>query len=157
MQDQLDRNEYLNIQDEGGTNEIVNKVSSKIINQLEKINNVQHIDIPVSELTLALQCGGSDSYSGVTANPALGVASDMLVDHGGSSILSETTEIYGAEHLLFDRSVNKNNIEKIKKQIDCWKDYLHKNNSTLDNNFHQIKGGLTTILEKSLVELQWDS
>ena len=151
--DQLNRNvEYLNIQDEGGTNEIVNKVSIKIINQLEKINNVQRIDIPVSELTLALQCGGSDSYSGVTANPALGVASDMLVDHGGSSILSETTEIYGAEHLLFERSINKNNIEKIKKQIDWWKDYLHKNDSTLDNNPSpgNKKGGLTTILEKSL-------
>ena len=75
-----------------------------------------------------MQCGGSDSYSGITANPALGFASDLLVDHGGSSILSETTEIYGAEHLLYERSINKTNIEKIEKQIIWWKDYLKKNN-----------------------------
>ena len=103
-------------------------------------------------MTVALQCGGSDSYSGVTANPALGFASDMLVDHGGSSILSETTEIYGAEHLLFERSINRKNIEKIENQIDWWKEHLHKNGSSMDNNPSpgNKKGGLTTILEKSL-------
>ena len=151
--DQLNRNvEYLNIQDEGGTNEIVKNVSKKIINQLEEINNVERTNIPVSELTIALQCGGSDSYSGITANPALGFASDKLIDYGGSSILSETSEIYGAEHLLYERSINKINIEKIEKQIDWWKDHLHKNNSNLDNNPSpgNKKGGLTTILEKSL-------
>ena len=144
--------EYLNIQDEGGTNEIVNKVSLKIMDQLEKINNIKRTKISISELTLALQCGGSDSYSGITANPALGFASDLLVDHGGSSILSETTEIYGAEHLLYERSINKTNIEKLEKQIIWWKDHLNKNNSTLDNNPSpgNKKGGLTTILEKSL-------
>ena len=151
--DQHNRNvEYLNIQDEGGTREIVSKVSNTIINQLENINNIKRSDIPISELTLALQCGGSDSYSGVTANPALGFASDLLVDYGGSSILSETPEIYGAEHLLYERSINKLNIEKIEKQIDWWKDHLKKSNSALDNNPSpgNKKGGLTTILEKSL-------
>ena len=151
--DQINRNvEYLNIQDEGGTKEIVNKVSIKIIDQLEKINKIKRTNIPVSELTLALQCGGSDSYSGITANPALGFASDLLIDCGGSSILSETPEIYGAEHLLYERSTNKLNIEKIEKQIDWWKDHLRKSNSALDNNPSpgNKKGGLTTILEKSL-------
>ena len=150
---QLDKNiEYLNIQDEGGTKEIINKVSSKIINELESINNIKRTKLPISELNVALQCGGSDSYSGITANPALGIASDMIVDHGGSSILSETTESYGAEHLLYERSINKINIEKIEKQIDWWKKHLTKNNSTLDNNPSpgNKRGGLTTILEKSL-------
>ena len=150
---QLDKNiEYLNIQDEGGTKEIINKVSSKIINELEFINNIKRTELPISKLNVALQCGGSDSYSGITANPALGIASDMIVDHGGSSILSETTEIYGAEHLLYERSINKINIEKIEKQIDWWKKHLTKNNSTLDNNPSpgNKRGGLTTILEKSL-------
>jgi len=150
---QLEKNiEYLNIQDEGGTKEIINKVSKKIINELNTINNIERIPIPISELNVALQCGGSDSYSGITANPALGMASDMLINHGGTSILSETTEIYGAEHLLYERSINKKNIEKIEKQIEWWKEHLTKNQSTLDNNPSpgNKKGGLTTILEKSL-------
>jgi len=150
---QIDKNiEYLNIQDEGGTKEIINKVSNKIIKNLELINKAKRTQIPISELNVALQCGGSDSYSGITANPALGIASDMIIDHGGSSILSETTEIYGAEHLLYERSINKINIEKIEKQIEWWKEHLRKNYSTLDNNPSpgNKKGGLTTILEKSL-------
>ena len=76
----------------------------------------------------------------------------MLISYGGSSILSETTEIYGAEHLLYERSINKTNIEKIEKQIEWWKEHLTKNHSTLDNNPSpgNKRGGLTTILEKSL-------
>ena len=151
--DQINNNvEYLNIQDEGGTKEIINKVSKKIIEELDIFNKFTRTKIPISELNIALQCGGSDSYSGITANPALGIASDMIIDHGGSSILSETTEIYGAEHLLYERSLNKKNINKIQKQIEWWKDHLKKNNCTLDNNPSpgNKKGGLTTILEKSL-------
>ena len=151
--DQEKRNiEYLNIQDEGGTNEIIKKVTSKIINQLNQINSISRTNIPVSELTVALQCGGSDSYSGITANPALGFASDMIIDHGGTTLLSETPEIYGAEHLLFEKSSNEKNIEKLNKQIDWWKEYVASNDSTLDNNPSpgNKKGGLTTILEKSL-------
>ena len=152
-QNELKNNiDYLNIQDEGGTKEIINKVSDKIIKELSTINNIKRTPVAVSELNVALQCGGSDSYSGITANPALGIASDMLINHGGSSILSETTEIYGAEHLLYERSINKINIKKIEKQIEWWKDHLTKNYSTLDNNPSpgNKKGGLTTILEKSL-------
>ncbi|MDC3177349.1 UxaA family hydrolase, partial [Pelagibacteraceae bacterium] len=151
--DQEKRNiEYLNIQDEGGTNEIITKVTSKIINQLNEINSISRTNIPISELTVALQCGGSDSYSGITANPALGFASDMIIDHGGTTLLSETPEIYGAEHLLFEKSSNEKNIEKLNKQIEWWKKYVANNDSTLDNNPSpgNKKGGLTTILEKSL-------
>ena len=144
--------EYLNIQDEGGTNQIIKKVYNKIVDQLELLNDIKRTEIPISELVVALQCGGSDSYSGITANPALGIASDILIDYGGSSILSETTEIYGAEHLLFERSINDRNINKIKDQLSWWKNHLAKNDSSLDNNPSpgNKKGGLTTILEKSL-------
>ena len=106
----------------------------------------------ISELTVALQCGGSDSYSGITANPSLGFASDLIVKHGGSTILAETPEIYGAEHLLMERAKNKDIINKLKKQLDLWKHYTTVNEGSLDNNPspENKRGGLTTILEKSL-------
>ena len=106
----------------------------------------------MSKLTLALQCGGSDSYSGITANPALGIAADMLVEYGGSTILSETPEIYGAEHLLFERALEERHIKKLKNLIQWWKHYTLINDGSLDNNPSpgNKKGGLTTILEKSL-------
>ena len=147
-----DKVEYLNIQDEGGTREIINKVTRKIINNLEDINSIKRTDIPISGLTVALQCGGSDSYSGITANPALGLASDLLIKYGGSTILAETPEIYGAEHLLIERANNNEIVRKLIKQIDWWKHYTSINNSNMDNNPTpgNKKGGLTTILEKSL-------
>jgi len=144
--------EYLNIQDEGGTNQIINKVYNKIVQEIPKINSVQRKKTPISELTLALQCGGSDSYSGITANPALGIAVDLLISYGGSAILSETPEIYGAEHLLIERTMKKENIIKLLNQIKWWKHYTQINGGSLDNNPSpgNKKGGLTTILEKSL-------
>ena len=144
--------EYLNIQDEGGTKDIIEKVSKKIYRELKNINSIERTSIPISELTLALQCGGSDSYSGITANPALGYAADLLVQQGGSVILAETPEIYGAEHLLIERSSNKKLIEKLEHQIEWWKHYVSINEGSLDNNPSpgNKKGGLTTILEKSL-------
>ncbi len=147
-----DEIEYLNIQDEGGTSKIIDKVYKEIINDLPKINSIKRIDTPLSELNLALQCGGSDSYSGITANPALGIATDMLVQHGGSAILSETPEIYGAEHLLIERTTEDKLINKINDKINWWKKYTEINESSLDNNPSpgNKKGGLTTILEKSL-------
>ena len=143
---------YLNIQDEGGTKKIIEKVSSQIIKELPDINKNKRTKLPISKLVVALQCGGSDSYSGITANPALGYASDLIVRHGGSTILAETPEIYGAEHLLIKRAANKAIIEKLKKQISWWKNYTKINNGSLDNNPSpgNKKGGLTTILEKSL-------
>tara|TARA_Y100000590_G_scaffold458663_1_gene613869 strand:- start:481 stop:1980 length:1500 start_codon:yes stop_codon:yes gene_type:complete len=144
--------EYLNIQDEGGTSEIINKVTKKVISNINEINSIQRKEISISELTVALQCGGSDSYSGITANPSLGFASDLIVNHGGSTILSETPEIYGAEHLLIERAKTTEIVEKLKKQIEWWKNYTSINGSSLDNNPSpgNKKGGLTTILEKSL-------
>ncbi len=143
---------FLTIQDEGGTKKIVEKVLSQIKNLLSEANNIKRTPEPVSHLTLALQCGGSDGYSGITANPALGVAADMLVKKGGSSILSETPEIYGAEHLLINRANSKETADKLMKRLEWWKHYTSINNSTMDNNPApgNKRGGLTTILEKSL-------
>ena len=143
---------YLNIQDEGGTKKIVESVSNQIIEMLPELNKVKRTKIPISELTVALQCGGSDSYSGITANPALGYASDLIIKHGGSTILAETPEIYGAEHLLIERAANIEIVNKLQKQIKWWQNYTSINHGSLDNNPSpgNKKGGLTTILEKSL-------
>ncbi len=144
--------EHLNIQEEGGTNKIIDNVYNKIIGEIPKINSFKRTEMPISELNLALQCGGSDSYSGITANPALGVAADLLVNNGGTVILSETPEIYGAEHLLIERGLNNEVIKKIIDHIKWWKQYTKINKGSLDNNPSpgNKKGGLTTILEKSL-------
>ena len=143
---------YLNIQDEGGSKSIVNKCFKMICDVLPEANNINRTTLPVEKLSVALQCGGSDSYSGITANPALGYASDILVSFGGSTILSETPEIYGAEHLLKGRTNDKNLQNKIDKHIAWWQNYTKINGGSLDNNPSpgNKKGGLTTILEKSL-------
>jgi Altronate dehydratase len=143
---------YLNIQDEGGSTKIINKCFNMICEILPISNKNFRSTIPVEKLSVALQCGGSDSYSGITANPALGYASDILVSLGGSSILSETPEIYGAEHLLKGRTNEKDLQNKIDKHILWWQNYTKINGGSLDNNPSpgNKKGGLTTILEKSL-------
>ena len=143
---------YLNIQDEGGTKKIINKCSQMIIDLLPTANKVKRTSISVKELLVALQCGGSDSYSGITANPALGYASDLLVLNGGSTILAETPEIYGAEHLLKGRTLDNSVIEKLDKHISWWENYTKINGASMDNNPApgNKKGGITTILEKSL-------
>ena len=143
---------FLTIQDEGGTKKIIEKVLSQIKNLLPEANKIKRTPQSVSHLTLALQCGGSDGYSGITANPALGVAADLLVRKGGSSILSETPEIYGAEHLLINRANSQETADKLMERLKWWKNYTSINNSTMDNNPApgNKRGGLTTILEKSL-------
>ena len=143
---------FLTIQDEGGTKKIVDKVFGLIQDLLKEANNIKRTPQAVHHLTLALLCGGSDGYSGISANPALGVAADMLVKNGGSSILSETPEIYGAEYLLINRTSSKEVADKLIKKIEWWKHYTTINNSTMDNNPApgNKKGGITTILEKSL-------
>jgi len=149
---QHDRIHFLTIQDEGGTKKIVDKVLSEIKNLLKVSNNVKREPLSVNNITLALQCGGSDGYSGISANPALGFAADMLVKQGGSSILSETPEIYGAEHLLINRANKQETADKLIAKIKWWQHYTAINNSSMDNNPApgNKKGGLTTILEKSL-------
>jgi altronate hydrolase len=113
---------------------------------------VKREPIPASELMLALQCGGSDGYSGITANPALGAAVDLLVEQGGTAILSETPEIYGAEHLLTRRAASKEVGEKLIEIVKWWEGYTAKHGGSMDNNPSpgNKAGGLTTILEKSL-------
>ena len=143
---------YLNIQDEGGTKSIIDKCFGLICDILPEANNIQRSTRPVEELSIALQCGGSDSYSGITANPSLGYASDLIVSNGGSTLLAETPEIYGAEHLLKGRTAEKNIQDKLDKHILWWQDYTKINGGSMDNNPSpgNKKGGITTILEKSL-------
>ena len=142
----------LGIQDAGGTRAAIEK-GLELVGQLAAAaNQVKREQTPASELTLALQCGGSDAYSGITANPALGAAADLLVRHGGSAILSETPEIYGAEHLLIERARSPEVAQDLIDRVDWWRDYAEKNGGTLDSNPSpgNLAGGITTILEKSL-------
>jgi altronate hydrolase len=113
---------------------------------------VKREPVSASHLVLGLECGGSDGYSGISANPALGAAADLLVRHGGTAILSETPEIYGAEHLLTRRAVSREVGDKLLARIRWWEDYTARNRMEMNNNPSpgNKAGGLTTILEKSL-------
>jgi altronate hydrolase len=106
----------------------------------------------VSELVLGTNCGGSDGYSGLTANPALGAAVDLLVEYGGTGILAETPEIYGAEHLLAARAATPSVAADLAATITWWQGYTAMHGGSMDNNPSpgNKDGGLTTILEKSL-------
>lgn len=149
---ETDTFQTMTIQEIGGTAKMVEWGVEKIKEMLPIAARARRETIPASELTLALQCGGSDGYSGITANPALGVAADILVQNGGTAILSETPEIYGAEHLLTRRAVNREVGEKLISRIKWWEDYTHRNGGEMNNNPSpgNKAGGLTTILEKSL-------
>jgi altronate hydrolase len=140
------------IQETGGTKKTVAAGIDAIKTMLPIVNKARRETIPASELTLALQCGGSDGYSGITANVALGAAVDLLVRHGGTAVLSETPEIYGAEHLLTRRAATREVGEKMVDIIKWWQNYCAINNGSMDNNPSpgNKAGGLTTILEKSL-------
>jgi len=142
----------LTIQETGGTRKTVDAAVKRITAMLPAANAAQRETAPASALTLALQCGGSDAYSGITANPALGAAADELVRHGGTAILSETPEIYGAEHLLTRRAIDPAVGEKLIERIRWWEDYTKRNGGEMNNNPSpgNKAGGLTTILEKSL-------
>ncbi len=142
----------MTIQEAGGTRKTVDEAVERIAAMLPAANDVKRETVPASELTVALQCGGSDAYSGITANPALGNAVDRLVANGGTGILAETPEIYGAEHLLTRRAVSREVGEKLIERIRWWEDYTARNHGTMDNNPSpgNKAGGLTTILEKSL-------
>lgn len=142
----------LTIQETGGTQKTIAKAIEFIRGMLPEVNALQRTPVPVSELVLALQCGGSDGYSGISANPALGVAADLLVREGGTAILSETPEIYGAEHLLTRRAATREVGEKLIERIRWWEDYASRYDAEMNNNPSPGNklGGLTTILEKSL-------
>jgi altronate hydrolase len=142
----------LDIQTVGGSRKTVAAGVDFVKEVLAESNRVTRTAVPASHLTLALQCGGSDGYSGVSANPALGVASDLLVRHGGSVILSETPETYGAEHLLTRRAVSREVGEKLVGLMHWWDEYCKRENAEMNANPSpgNKAGGLTTILEKSL-------
>ncbi len=140
------------MQAEGGTSAAIAKGIALVEAMLPKANQYKREEASASNLIVGLNCGGSDGYSGITANPALGGASDLLIAHGGATILSETPEIYGAEHLLTRRARTPDIAQKLIDRIAWWKDYTARAGGELDNNpsVGNKAGGLTTILEKSL-------
>lgn len=143
---------YMTIQQTGGTRKTIQRGMEVLREMAEVANQARRQPAGLEHLMVGLQCGGSDGYSGITANPALGHASDLLVAHGGTTILSETSEIYGAEHLLTRRAVTPAVGAKIVERIHWWEEYTARNGGEMDNNPSpgNKKGGLTTILEKSL-------
>ena len=142
----------MNIQDSMGLAKTVETGIAMVREMLPEVNRATRESCPASELMVALQCGGSDALSGVTANPALGYACDLLVAQGGTGVLAETPEIYGAEHLLIRRAIDDATGKRLIGLIDWWQDYTARNHGSMDNNPSpgNKKGGLTTILEKSL-------
>ena len=142
----------MTIQGAGGTRNAVAMGVERLKEMLPAANACVREEVSAEHLTLALQCGGSDGFSGITANPALGAAADLLVKHGGTAILAETPEIYGAEHLLTQRASRPEVAEKLMECIRWWERYTRINNGSIDNNPSpgNKQGGLTTILEKSL-------
>ncbi len=142
----------LTMQGTGGTRKTVEAAQDIIRDMLPMANAQERQTVAAAHLSVALQCGGSDAYSGITANPALGAACDILVRHGGTGILAETPEIYGAEHLLTRRAVSREVGEKLIDRIQWWEDYCRRNGGEMNNNPSpgNKAGGLTTILEKSL-------
>jgi altronate hydrolase len=142
----------MNIQNVAGLRRTVEVGIERVTAMLPLANEYVREPCPASEIKLALQCGGSDAWSGITANPALGYASDLLVAQGAATVLAETPEIYGAEHLLTRRAVDRKVGDKLVGLIEWWEDYTARNKGSMDNNPSpgNKQGGLTTILEKSL-------
>jgi altronate hydrolase len=147
-----DHFQTMTIQATGGSRKTIDEGVERIKAMLPIAAKAKRETRPASEIMLALQCGGSDGYSGITANPSLGSAVDCLVKHGGTAVLAETPEIYGAEHLLTRRAVNRAVGEKLIERIKWWEDYCERNGGEMNNNPApgNKAGGLTTILEKSL-------
>ena len=142
----------MTIQDAGGTMATVREGVARVKEMLPEANKAVREPLAASNLKLGLECGGSDAYSGISANPSLGAAADLLVRNGGTAILAETPEIYGAEHLLTRRAETREVGEKLVEFIRWWEDYTQKNGAEMNNNPSpgNKAGGLTTILEKSL-------
>ncbi|MEP4112843.1 MAG: altronate dehydratase family protein [Nitratireductor sp.] len=142
----------LTIQEVGGTRATADAGAAIVREIMAETGNQGREPFPVSQLCVGLQCGGSDSFSGISANPALGVAADILVGYGGTAILSETPEIYGAENLLLQRVASEDVGRRLIELLDWWKDYTAHEPKGFDNNPSpgNRAGGLTTILEKSL-------
>lgn len=140
------------IQDSGGIRKTIEAGITAVEQLLPLVNASQRTPQPAAELVLALQCGGSDTWSGVTANPVVGWAADETVRQGGTVVLAETPEIYGAEHLLTRRAISREVGQKLVDQVRWWEAYAQKMEMEIDNNPTpgNKAGGLTTIYEKSL-------
>jgi altronate hydrolase len=147
-----ERIRMLTIQDAGGTREAIDLGQALVRELAVPAALARRTRLPVSHLVVGLQCGGSDGYSGISANPALGAAVDLLVRHGGTAILSETPEIYGAEHLLTARAASPEVAQRLMSRLQWWEDYAARNGAEMNNNPSpgNKAGGITTILEKSL-------
>ena len=143
---------FIDIQKAGGTHATVKAGVKAIKDMLPEVNAIRRHPVSAKHIILGLECGGSDAYSGISANPALGKAVDLLVAHGGTAILSETPEIYGAEHLLTRRAVDSHTAKKLIRRIKWWEDYTARLGGEINNNPTpgNKAGGITTILEKSL-------
>jgi altronate hydrolase len=142
----------LTIQEAGGTTAAVRAGLDALAQLLPAADAARRVPVPASRLILGLECGGSDGYSGITANPALGAAADLLVGCGGTAVLGETPEIYGAEHLLIARAASPAVADAIRERISWWETYAAQDAGTLDGNPSpgNKAGGITTITEKSL-------
>jgi len=142
----------MTIQDAGGTRAAIERGAGELRELLAIANEASRRTLPAKLLTLGLQCGASDGYSGISANPALGFAADRLVRAGGSVLLAETPEIHGAEHLLLARAESAEVAKALEARLAWWQDYVARHGSTLNNNPSpgNIEGGISTILEKSL-------
>ena len=142
----------LTMQSEGGSAETIAKAEAMLEHVLDRANESQRTTADASHLKIAVECGGSDGYSGITANPAIGAVSDRVIACGGSSIISETTELYGAEHLLCRRSRSPRVAQKLVDLLHWWQEYVAYYGGELDNNpsMGNKAGGLSTITEKSL-------
>jgi len=142
----------MTLQDSGGTLGALDRARREILSFIEKGAAEKRVELPASKIVLGLNCGGSDSFSGITANPALGVCSDMLAEIGGTAVLAETTEIFGAEHLLVRRARNREVAEKLLGFVRGYKEYLNRFGGSFDDNPSpgNKEGGLSNILEKSL-------
>src|SRR5207244_1612826 len=142
----------ITVQECGGIRKTVDAGVEAIAKLLPRVNDVRRTKLSADKIALGTNCGGSDGNSGVTASPALGVASDLLVAQGGTSVLAETPEIYGAEHLLTRRAVSRQVGEKLVERIKWWEWYTGLFGTEINNNPSpgNKDGGLTTIYEKSL-------
>jgi altronate dehydratase len=146
------RGDALNIQDAGGTAAAISAGIEIAERLVRSANLCRRQSVSAANLTIGLQCGASDGYSAITANPALGAAVDRLVAAGGRAILSETPEIYGAEHLLVRRAISPDVADMLGDRLVWWEEYAARDGASLDNNPSpgNKAGGITTILEKSL-------
>jgi altronate hydrolase len=143
----------LTLQSSGGTRGTVDASRRQIARFIEQAAAERRVEVPASKIVLGLNCGGSDSFSGITANPALGHCSDLLAELGGTAVLAETTEIFGAEHLLVKRARNRHVAEKLLAFIREYKRYIGRfDGCSFDDNPSpgNKAGGLTNIIEKSL-------